>query len=426
MNAKLTFDRLSCGIPICVEHAPDTPLLSFTLWIHGGSEQDPPGKEGLAHLCEHLLLRPLEDSTSKAHKLLLDGGVLLNGHTNNEWVSISAQAPLDKKESLIDLVADLILAPYVGADDLEREKVVLINEYSSNTPSTIEKLVRSFHHSAFKNYNENNPIGDKTYFLEDLVNADVQNYYRKFVNSDRMLITIHGTSEGHSLIEILDEALQELPSEATSVFPATHENGPKGESAQAYAPIHIITDHPETITSSTVVLLVGYKGPCRFSNDYLTALAFEVLMADGLGSCLYQWLRNEDFGVYNIASMTEAYSNWGSQYYLLQVKSSQINRVAEYLGQKWESLPSLFHEEYCDVAINKFVSRSLSSLTNPHERMALMRDMLLTASKFDKKYDEGLEMIVLKQARAMGQQHLVGFYNEYANWDLVSLISEAS
>ncbi len=426
MNAKLTFDRLSCGIPICVEHAPDTPLLSLTLWIHGGSETDPPGKAGLAHLCEHLLLRPLEDSTSKAHKLLLDGGVLLNGHTNNEWVSISAQAPLDKKESLIDLVADLILAPYVGDDDLEREKVVLINEYSSNTPSTIEKLVRSFHHSAFKNYSGSNPIGDKTYFLEDLVNADVQNYYRKFVNSDRMLITIHGTSEGHSLIEILDEALQELPSEATSVFPATHENGPKGESAQAYAPIHIIPDPPETITSSQVVLLVGYKGPCRFSNDYLTALAFEVLMADGLGSCLYQWLRNEDFGVYNIASMTEAYSNWGSQYYLLQVKSSQIIRVAEYLGQKWESLPSLFHEEYCNIAINKFVSRSLSSLTNPHERMVLMRDMLLTASKFDKKYDEGLEMIVLKQAKAMGRQHLLGFYNEYANWDLVSLISEVS
>ncbi len=424
MNAKLTFDRLSCGIPICVEHSPDTPLLSFTLWIHGGSEQDPPGKEGLAHLCEHLLLRPLEDSTSKAHKLLLDGGVLLNGHTNNEWVSISAQAPLDKKESLIDLVADLILAPYVGDDDLEREKVVLMNEYASNAPSTVEKLVRSFHHRTFKNYNESNPIGGITYFLEDLVNADVQNYYRKFVNSERMLITIHGTSEGHSLIKILDRAFQELPGEVTSVFPATHENGPKGEFAQAYVPIRIITNPPETI--SQVVLLVGYKGPCRLSNDYLTALAFEVLMADGLGSCLYQWLRSEDFGVYNIASMTEAYSNWGSQYYLLQVKSSQIFRVAKYLKHKWRSLPNLFHEEYCNMAINKLVSRSLSSLTNPHERMALMRDMLLTASKFEKDYDEGLEMIVLKQAKTMGQQHLLGFYNNYANWDLVSLISEVS
>ncbi len=78
------------------------------------------------------------------------------------------------------------------------------------------------------------------------------------------------------------------------------------------------------------------------------------------------------------------------------------------------------------MAINKLVSRSLSSLTNPHERMALMRDMLLTASKFDKDYDEGLEMIVLKQAKTMGQQHLLGFYNNYANWDLVSLISEVS
>ena len=103
-----------------------------------------------------------------------------------------------------------------------------------------------------------------------------------------------------------------------------------------------------------------------------------------------------------------------------------LSCVAEYLRQKWESLPSLFHEEYCNMAINKFVSRSLSSLTNPHERMALMRDMLITASKLEKKHDEGLEMIVLKQAKAMGPQHLLGFYNEYANWDLVSLISEAS
>ena len=186
MNAKLTFDRLSCGIPICVEHSPENPLLSFTLWIHGGSETDPPGKAGLAHLCEHLLLRPLEDPTSKAYELLLNGGVLLNGHTDNEWVSISAQAPLNKKEALIDLVAGLILAPYAGDDDLEKEKVVLINEYSSHTPSAIEKLVQSFHRSAFKNYGRSDPFGDKTYLLEDLAQADVHKYYRQYVNSNRM------------------------------------------------------------------------------------------------------------------------------------------------------------------------------------------------------------------------------------------------
>ena len=427
MNANLTFDRLSCGIPICVEHSPETPLLSFTIWIHGGSETDPPGKAGLAHLCEHLLLRPLEDPTSRAHELLLDGGVLLNGHTDNEWVSISAQAPLDKKESLIDLVAGLILAPYAGDDDLEKEKVVVINEYSSHTPSAIEKLVHSFHRSAFKDYSGSVPFGDKTYLLEDLAQADVHKYYRQYVNSNRMLITIHGASEEHRLIELLNGALQELPAATTSVFPATHENDPpNGDLTHAYVPIKTIARPPEKITSSHVVLLVGYKGPVRISNDYLTALAFEVLMADGLGSFLYQWLRTEDFGVYNIASMTEAYSHWGSQYYLLQVESSGVNRVVDYLEQKWRLLPSFLQEEYCNMALNKFVTRSLSSLTNPHERMALMRDMLFTASTFDKGYDEGLEMIVLKYARAMGQQHFVDFYNEYAHWDLVSLISEVS
>ena len=425
LTAAITFAELGCGVPVCLQCSSETKLLSITVWIKGGSETDPSGKAGLAHLCEHLLMHPLEESSSRARPMLIKSGALVNGHTDTEWVSISAQAPLDHLELLIDLIAELILDPCASYEGLQKEKIVLAQEYSSKSPSTIEKLARTFHHHAFKIVSGRPPVGNEIGDLDNLELADVRNYYLRNMNAPCMLITMHGVPESQAVVDLLDGSLQNLPKAPLSTPIITDEVQLEEKSERKYRPVQIFKDFKDIVPSRPAGLLVGYGGPSRLSEDYWLALAFEVLMADGFGSCLYQWLRNEDFGVYAVTSMTEAYSAWGSQYFVIQLDSGHVNEAIDYLSENWKLLLHNVDEELLTMSLNKFVSRVLSSLDNPHERMTLMKDLLCKVGRGERVLGGRLESIVFQKAKALSHNDLTAFYNDYANWDLVSLIGQS-
>ena len=61
MSSLIRFDRLSCGIPACIQTSDESKLLSISVWINAGSARDPVDKGGLAHLCEHGGFKLLHD-----------------------------------------------------------------------------------------------------------------------------------------------------------------------------------------------------------------------------------------------------------------------------------------------------------------------------------------------------------------------------
>lgn len=424
MCAALKFTKLSCGVPVCLQSSSETKLLTITVWIRGGSETDPPGKTGLAHLCEHLLLRPLEETSSQARRLLLNSGALINGRTDSEWVSISAQAPIDQSKLLIELVAMLIMNPDQRNDWLEQEKTVLANEYSLLAPSALEELVNAFYLKTSTIDQRNNCYGEKKKLLDQLDLADINSYYRRHLNANRILVTIHGTSDCQDLIENLDRALRNLPGTINEVSEKAFGNGQEDVFFHDYKPIKMIPNGSVTAPSNSVGLLIGYRGPNRLCKDYWSALAFEAMMADGIGSCLYRWLRTEDLGVYAITSRTEAYSKWGSQYFLIQLDSGRVKKALKCLGEHWKLFPHHTDTEQNTMLLNKFVTRVLTSLAYPHDRMTLMRDLMGTSGRDDRIHSESLESIVLEQAKELSHHDISNFYNRYAKWDLVSLIIE--
>ena len=155
---------------------------------------------------------------------------------------------------------------------------------------------------------------------------------------------------------------------------------------------------------------------------YWTALAFEILMADGPGSLLTHWLRHEKPWIYGVASMTEAFSNWGSQYFLMRTSHDQAEEVVKHLGQQWQALPDFVTDERVGALRNRFASRALSSLAGLQDRMTLMRDTVLTQTVKSGTLEGGLEAVVAHHARELNSGNLLSYIRQYAEWDRVSLV----
>ena len=423
MASVLRFDRLSCGIPTCIQTSVESKLISISLWINAGSARDPVDKEGLAHLCEHLLLRPLGRSNSRAARIQLRTGALVNACTDPEWVVISAQAPFDQAQSLIDLVSSLVCDPCFEPCDVEAEKETILQEFRQADLSSAERLASIFRKSAFADDPRVQPVGGTPSTLSAIKLSDVQAYYSRFLNASKTLITAHGDIAISELTAMLDEAFQAFPQTAASPPDSTNiESDVVTRSAPTYRPIRIHKKLSDSGSASGCGILAGFGSVARTTEEYWTALAFEVFMADGAGSLLTRWLRDERHWMYGAVSMTEAFSNWGNQYFLLRIPHHYTEEALNYLGQQWRMLPEFVTDERVEALGNRLASRALSSLSGLQDRMTLMRDTVLAENGQTGTQEGSLEAIVTSHARQLSSGKLLSYIRQYAEWDRVSLV----
>ncbi len=420
MAAVIRYDRLSCGMPVCIQTSDESPLFSISVWIKGGSAQDPADKEGLAHLCEHLLLCPLANANTRAHRTQLKTGALINAFTDPEWVVISAQVPMEQAKLLINILAALVRNPYCEPRGFAVEKEVILQELRGEDPGPAELLARIFHESAFDSNPRVRPVGGTPATLSALKINDAREYFTRFLNASKMLITAYGNVSIWDLTTMLNESFQDFPETFNSSDFLNIETATAARSLPDYRPIRI---HWEMANmGSGYGVLAGFGSVPRNTEKYWTALAFEVFMADGPGSLLTRWLRNERRWIYGIVSMTEGFSSWGCQYFLMRLSHHRTEEAVNYLGERWRALPEFVTEERMAALRNRLASRALSSLASLQDRMTLMRDTVPAGSGKSGTLDGGLEAVIIRRAGELNADDFLSYIRQYAKWDLVSLV----
>jgi predicted Zn-dependent peptidase len=115
------YERLPNGAQVIAFIRPDAQYSVASLWVNCGSGADPKGKEGTAHLLEHLLpLKPFNGTTIQI--ALERQGALLLPETGRDFMAFHIQAP----ESVLAQVFPLLIEAVrdLGSDPkvLEREK----------------------------------------------------------------------------------------------------------------------------------------------------------------------------------------------------------------------------------------------------------------------------------------------------------------
>ncbi len=419
MSFDLRFDRIAGGTPVGVETSERTGLVGIAVWIRAGSARDPVGKEGLAHLCEHLLLRPLVREGSRAHGLQVETGAIVDATTDVEWVMIAAQAPAAQTRSLVDLLGLLLREPSHDAADVEAEKEVIRQEVRED-PGAVDALARHFRQSAFGASAWTRASCETPASLAAIGAGDVRDWYARSLHGTRMVVTAHGPAVGEDLVDLLDDALGELRTVGSSTGPRGAE-GPTPRKLE-YRPIRVRREASGAGVPSGMAVLAGTRAPSRSEEEYWTALAFEVLMADGANSLLSHWLRREHTFCHGAVSMTEAHSDWGSQYFLVRLPYDQTDAALEHLGRRWRALPESITDTMVGALKHRFLTRALSSLGRIQDRMTLLRDEVVAEASRSTVPDDGLEALVTRRISRLGTAHLLAYVRRYAAWDRVSLV----
>src|ERR1700727_703031 len=135
----------SNGLPIHRIELPGTRALTVLVAFDAGARTEREQENGMAHFLEHLVFKGGEkyptytDVNETAERL---GGVL-NAYTSHDLVAFHITVRAESAPQAIDLLSDFVGRPRIDAEELDRERGVVIQEINRayDQPSTIAEYL---------------------------------------------------------------------------------------------------------------------------------------------------------------------------------------------------------------------------------------------------------------------------------------------
>jgi len=135
----------SNGLPVYRVALPGTRALTVLVAFNAGARTERPEENGMAHFLEHLVFKggqkypTYKDVNETAERL---GGVL-NAYTSHDLVAFHITVRAESAAQAIDLLSDFVARPRLDAEELDRERGVVIQEINRayDQPSTVAEYL---------------------------------------------------------------------------------------------------------------------------------------------------------------------------------------------------------------------------------------------------------------------------------------------
>ena len=122
------------------------PWMHMRFCVHSGSLEDPRGKEGLAHLVEHMISERSGNLSNKniSHYIKMTGSSANLGNTSPYRTSFSFETPITGKSMLngIDIFGKILSQP-LEEKSLGNEKKIVLQEFKKDFPTKISYDVQT-------------------------------------------------------------------------------------------------------------------------------------------------------------------------------------------------------------------------------------------------------------------------------------------
>ena len=138
--ARIESSSLPNGLPL---HRVELPTRSTTVLVafDAGARTERPEENGMAHFLEHLVFKGGQkyDDYRKVNQTAETMGAVLNAYTSHDLVAFHITCRAEVAAEAIDLLTDFVGRPKIDAEELDRERGVVIQEIARahDQPSVI-------------------------------------------------------------------------------------------------------------------------------------------------------------------------------------------------------------------------------------------------------------------------------------------------
>ncbi len=292
---------LDSGIRVVTEKIPYVRSVSLGLWTDVGSRDENDEQNGISHFLEHMVFKGTRTRSVRDIAQSLESlGGYLNAFTTKEQTCFYARVLDMHVGEAMDVLADLVQHGTFKPEEIEREKLVVIEELK-NTEDDPEDIIHDYFDKAlFPKHPLGFPIIGTQENLQKFKRDDLRSHLRTYYRPSRVVVAAAGNIDHNHLVRLVEKHLGVLSAE-------------RGDARRSEAPSVIdhntFAEYPRPINQAHICLgTVAYsiKHPDRYP-----LMVMNALLGEGMSSRLYQNIREKYGFAYSVYSYTNLMSDTG-------------------------------------------------------------------------------------------------------------------
>ncbi|MCE2455259.1 MAG: insulinase family protein [Gemmatimonadetes bacterium] len=289
---------LSNGVRLECELVEGARSVAVGVWVRCGGAHDPVGREGAAHMLEHMVFKGTKRRSARDIAMSVESlGGWLDAYTSREHTCYQARVAAAHLDPALDVLADLVLNPKLTARDLQTERRVVLEEIAQ-VEDTPDDVVYDLHgERLWAGHPYGKPILGSSATVRELALTDI--------------VEAHSRYRGSNLVVAAAGALDpdRFFGQAGSLFGGL----PPGRRTSSPRPPRSVRTGTELCVRPTKQshLVFGSKVPGRSHPDRHALAIVSQALGGGMSSRLFQRVR-EDLGLcYQVQTFQQFFSAAG-------------------------------------------------------------------------------------------------------------------
>jgi predicted Zn-dependent peptidase len=290
---------LGNGIRLLTERMTQVRSISIGVWLTRGSRHETAERSGIAHFVEHMLFKGTTTRSAEDIAQAIDSiGGQLDAFTAKEYASYYIKVLDEHLPLAIDILSDIVMNPAFSAEDIEREKKVVVEEIKM-VEDTPDDLVHELFTQGFW---ADHPLGRPILGTRETVesfNANLlRDYFQGAYTAPNVIISAVGNLEHDRVRDLVGERFASLPTTGE----------PIREQAPTVDPKILIRN--KELEQSHVCL--GASSYPQNHDDRYSSYVLNTLLGGSMSSRLFQNVREKRGLAYAVFSGLSAYRDAGS------------------------------------------------------------------------------------------------------------------
>jgi predicted Zn-dependent peptidase len=354
----ITTTTLDNGVRIVTQNISSMHTVTTGIWVANGTRHEIPEDNGVAHFIEHLLFKGTGRRTAHQITREIDSmGGILNAFTGHEYVCYYAKVLAKFLPRAADLLADIFLNSTFPADEIERERKVVLQEIKMRDDAPEEYIHDKFHQNFWRGQLLGMPVLGSEETVTNLSRSSILKHKESRYRPQDIIIAAAGNVRHDELVAILSPLFSDL-------FSQWHPHS-EDSFALPVKKVNLIEREMEQTLVCLGTRSLRYDHQDRFALFLLTTI-----LGGGMSSRLFQEVREKKGLAYSVYSYIISHADSGALVVYAGTEKDHCREVLDIAQREMTRLAAeVVPQDELDAAREQLKGKTLMSLESSDSLM---------------------------------------------------------
>jgi predicted Zn-dependent peptidase len=302
------------GIRILTERMPHVRSVAVGVWVETGSRHEPEPRGGVSHLIEHLVFKGTATRSAETIARTMDSvGGQMDAFTTKENTCFYVQVLDEHLPLAVDLLTDILLHPLFDAEELEREKSVVLQEIRMVEDTPDDVIHDIFAAQVWGRHPLARPILGTRELVTGFSREAIADYFAAEYVPPRIIIAVAGNVTHEQVVDLFGAGFNGYTRGATART---------AQAASLTPGVNIVHK-----TLEQVHLVMGFPGLAHAAPERYAMFLLNDVIGGSMSSRLFQEVRERQGLVYSIHSGAQAFADTGIVYVYAATDAQNFAKV---------------------------------------------------------------------------------------------------